>query len=84
MPVKSYLERYVVLSGLTLVAAAGAPDSSLVCSKRKRQLRVRFRVEGVPEYPRFTKGLEVGADLTDFFVPLAFRESRPRWSNYIR
>lgn len=28
--------------------------------------------------------LKPGVDLTDFFVPLVSRDSRPQWLNYVR
>lgn|GEM_PF-4177477 len=60
MSVQSYLGKYVVFFGLKREAAAGAPDSQLLCAHSGRRLRNRIRIEGIPEYPRYAKGLEVG------------------------
>lgn len=61
MPAKPYLGRYVVLTGLQKVADAGASDSHFLCPRSGQRLRNRVRIEGIPEFPRYTMGLDVGA-----------------------
>lgn len=60
MTVQPYLGKYVVFFGLKKEAATGAPDSQLLCQHSGRRLRSRIRIEGIPEYPRYTQGLDVG------------------------
>ncbi|VVD62285.1 MULTISPECIES: hypothetical protein [Pandoraea] len=61
MPVQPYLGKYVVFQGVTQETAAWAPDFHLLCPTSGRRLANRMRIEAIPGYDRYTKGLEVGA-----------------------
>lgn len=58
---KSHLGYYIVYLGLQKQADAGTPDSALLCPKTGKRVRELIRIEGIPEYPQLSAGLEIGA-----------------------
>ncbi|WP_157650505.1 hypothetical protein [Burkholderia ubonensis] len=55
------LGHYITYFGLQKYANAGTPDTAMLCPKTGKRREGLIRIEGVPEYPQLSAGLEIGA-----------------------